>query len=199
MLQLLNQVNTSIYIFKELYIRRVFSSKIDKNNGMFYITVKGNKTNPIAYFTYLDLNSNTITHSKVHNGNHYYKEFIGFIDSTASKLDKNKVRRVLAPKLFINKSIIDRTLEIYGIQLEGYNTKSANYPSIAKVIKDSLRGHVDLDDYRLQAIVKEFNKRYSTLRKRSQYVDSNKLSNKRFFTSTTTKPKWVKINKHWQN
>jgi len=118
---------------------RKLTSLISRYGGMFMITQVNAKDNPRWGFMYIDLATNKIIKHKEHKGKHYYKEYITFIEETILSLDKSNNKKILAPKFFINKTLISRVEKLHGIKIEGYTKKDNKYLNVVNYVKNTIR------------------------------------------------------------
>lgn len=123
--------------------------------GVFLLFLLNSRDIPKACFLYFDTTTNSITNHQLHIGKSYYKAFTNFIIETLIKTTISQNIVVIAPKYYINPTLIRKCKELFDVTLEPYNREDIMFPT--EELQKKLKSNKDLNVNTFESVIKNFN------------------------------------------
>jgi hypothetical protein len=158
--RLFSRMGRSLLFLKNLYTKP-FSASVQENpKGVFILYTRKQSSEFLTVFLYLDIKSNQLTAYNVHRGKNFYSKFTHFISKTILELelDPNTANYMLAPKFYLNKSLVSRVKISSGVELIGYTNKMSNFPEVVSKVKMKFAKVLTWDSSSVRRLVNAFNK-----------------------------------------
>jgi group I intron endonuclease len=135
------------------------SQEFSNIQGIFIIIIINLKVKPTALFIFYNSNKYQITDYKFHSGKSYYKEFSYFVINALKNQkfnDENSIN-ILAPKHFINNTLVNNCKILLGVTLNPYSRKSPKLPSVIDDIKKDIKSISSIDKEKFDHAITIFN------------------------------------------